>query len=41
LSYSKAKIRIQSFFMLITVQPFFSASPKSGWGNVPTRAGRE
>jgi hypothetical protein len=36
LRYSNAKIRFQSFFMLITVQPFFFASLKSAWVNVPS-----
>ena len=33
---SKAKMRFQSFFMLMTVQPSFFASSKSGWLKVPT-----
>ena len=34
--YSNAKTRFQSFFMLITVHPFFLASSKSDCVNVPT-----
>jgi hypothetical protein len=34
--YSNAKMRRQSFFMLITVQPFFFASSYSAGGKVPT-----
>ena len=34
--YSSAKMRFQSFFMLITVQPFFFASSYSAGVNVPT-----
>jgi hypothetical protein len=35
-NYSNAKIRFQSFFMLITVQSFFFASSYSSGVNVPT-----
>src|SRR5215204_6564525 len=35
-SYSNAKMRFQSFFMLITVQPFFVASSKSAGVKAPT-----
>ena len=35
-NYSNAKMRFQSFFMLITVQPFFLASSYSAWVKVPT-----
>ena len=34
--YSNAKMRFQSFFMLITVQPFFFASSYSAGVKVPT-----
>jgi hypothetical protein len=36
LAYSNAKMRLQSFFMLITVQPFCFASSYSAWVKVPT-----
>ena len=36
LHFSNAKIRFQSFFMLITDQPFFFASAISASLNVPT-----
>ena len=35
-SSSNAKMRFQSSFMLMTVQPFFCASSYSACGNVPT-----
>ena len=34
--YSNAKIRFQSFFMLMIIQPSFFASSYSAWVNVPT-----
>jgi hypothetical protein len=34
--YSNAKMRFQSFFMLITVQLLAFASSISDWSNVPT-----
>src|SRR5215469_11208664 len=34
--FSKAKMRFQSFFMLMTVQPFFVASSYNAWVKVPT-----
>jgi len=34
--FSKAKIRFQSFFMLIMTQPCFFASSYSDWVKVPT-----
>ena len=34
--YSNGKMRRQSFFMLITVQPSFFASSYSAWVKVPT-----
>jgi hypothetical protein len=34
--YSNAKMRFQSLFMLITVQPRVFASSMSDWGKVPT-----
>jgi hypothetical protein len=33
--YSKAKTRFQSFFMLMTIQPFFFASSSSAAAKVP------
>jgi len=36
LHYSKAKMRFQSFLMLMTIQPSFFASSYSAWVNVPT-----
>jgi hypothetical protein len=33
---SNAKIRFQSFFMLMTIQPFCFASSYSAWVKVPT-----
>src|SRR6516225_9823369 len=33
---SKAKMRFQSFFMLMTTQPCFAASSYSAWVKVPT-----
>jgi hypothetical protein len=33
---SKAKMRFQSFFMLMAIQPSFFASSKSDWVKVPT-----
>ena len=35
-TYSNAKMRFQSFFMLMMVQLFFFASSYSAWVNVPT-----
>ena len=34
--FRRAKMRFQSFFMLITVQPSFFASSNSSCANVPT-----
>jgi hypothetical protein len=39
-AYSNAKIFFQSFFMLMTVQPFFFASSYNAWVKVPTLVSR-